>query len=65
LDRDFTEDELRKVSEHKNATAINHGNVSSKDSYVLDAPVFAGLKAYITEFINQYVQVVHNHSICC
>lgn len=59
LDRDFTEDELRKVSEHKNATAINHGNVSSKDSYVLDAPEFAGLKAYITEFINQYIQVVH------
>jgi uncharacterized protein (TIGR02466 family) len=60
LDRDFTEEELRMVDEHKNATAINHGNVSSKDSYVLDAPEFAGLKAYITEFINQYIQVVHS-----
>jgi uncharacterized protein (TIGR02466 family) len=60
LDRDFTEEELRMVSEHKNATAINHGNVSSNNSYVLDAPEFTGLKAYLTEFINQYIQRVHS-----
>jgi uncharacterized protein (TIGR02466 family) len=59
LQRDFTKKELDAVKKHSKNTYKNAGNVTSKDTYVLENPEFKNIKEKVTESINKYIQTVY------
>ena len=59
LEREFTKKELDAVKKHSKNTYKNAGNVTSKDTYVLENIEFKNLKEKLTEFINKYIQQVY------
>ncbi len=59
LDRDFTEEELSVIQEHKNHLMANYGNKSTINAYILDMLELKELKDYLTTFLNHYLQEIY------
>ena len=61
LDRALTKTELKTITQYKEKTSNNQGNLRTKDSYVLEHKTFKNLKKDLNQKIINYF----NEVICC
>ena len=61
LDRALTKTELKTITQYKEKTSNNQGNVRTRDSYVLEHKTFKNLKKDLNQKIINYF----NEVICC
>jgi uncharacterized protein (TIGR02466 family) len=59
LDRSFTKEELGFVKKHSHLTNTNIGNVASNNNYILNEPEFKNLNQFITEAVNEYLNIIY------
>ena len=61
LDRALTKTELKTITQYKEKTSNNQGNVRTRDSYILEHKTFKNLKKDLNQKIINYF----NEVICC